>query len=314
MTTMSPPPPDASRPSIPSAPDSDTAPSSAKLSPRKAILNAAIVSLEYARQYLDKFTSWPDYILATHYHASVLALTDSRGNWDDAERCFKDVESWLQPSNKQRRYDEARKRIRAEAMYNRAVLLQRKGQTRLAKEQFRSVLRAIGDNLDEPPKGVRFATKFALLMLITGELSLAAAQDGSVGRFDQVIPPSNPEWIAQLSDWRAIAIPFLANCESECQRLENEVDRAERDLASLETKLKPIKSHIVSTSNAERSQVKDDVKQGSDIESKYNDARTRITKASKDLAILRMMRDTTENLQKVLSSKGQLPGSESVSS
>jgi tetratricopeptide (TPR) repeat protein len=291
--------PDAIEPSVSQSVGTDAAASPARLSPKRAILNAAIVSLEYARQYLDKFLYWPDYILATQYYANVLALTESSENWNDAENRFKDVESWLQPGGKHRRFDEARKRIRAEAMYNRAVLLQRRGQTAEAKEQFQSVLKAIGEKREEPPRGVRFATEFALLMLAARDLGFVPAQEaaqvGQANTIQQISPERRDDVLT--TEWQASAVPFLRNSRSELQLLEGDLDSAERDLSHLESKLEAIRTKLASTRKGKGSQATDYAKQYSEIESKRDDARARITKASKDLAVLRMMEAIVDKLQ-----------------
>lgn len=301
-------PPDAINPSISRPASEDAAAISAKLSPKVAILNAAIVSLEYARQYLDKFLYWPDYILATHYHASVLALTKSKDNWNEAETCFKDVESWLQPADKHRRFDEARKRIRAEAMYNRAILLQRKGQTAEAKKQFQSVLRVMGEKRNEPPRGVRFATEFALLMLIARDLPAPAQEAMPVGAVSAVQPSSLERMPTLGNEWQAAAVPFLANSRNELQRLEGDLDSAESELFRLESELNATKPKLASTKKGQR-QAAAYPKEVSDIESKCDDAKARITKASKDLAILRMMEATVDKLYRDLSSNPRPSGS-----
>jgi hypothetical protein len=154
--------------------------------PRKAILHAAIACLEYAKQYLDKFTYWPDYILATHYQANILALTSKQENWDDAENHFKDVVFWLEPGEQRSAEEEARRRIRMEAMYNRAVLLERRGLTNEARTQFEALRTLINGNQDRTPKGVRLATEFALLMLTAKEFRFGATdQIPGVERLDE---------------------------------------------------------------------------------------------------------------------------------
>jgi hypothetical protein len=291
-------PPDATK--LSSDPESSGAPRSpAELSPRTAILNAAIVSLEYAKQYLDKFTHWPDYILATHYQASVLALTGRRKNLEQAERCFQEVEDWLRPTKTQLKYDEARKRIRAEAMYNRAVLLQFKGETERAKDQFNSVLNLVGRESEEPPKGVRFATEFALLVLVAGQLRLASSRENVSGRMGDGPLPNDPNRTASLEmEWQALALSFLANCTRQLQELERELNAAEAERASADAKFKVGGRDQVPTAKGGWNQPSDRGKRGSDIGPDRGDPQIRITKASKDLAIVRMMEDTAKKFQK----------------
>jgi hypothetical protein len=299
MSSQSPILPDPIEPSTPRSFGADTAASPTKLSPKKAILNAAIVSLEYAMQYLDKFLHWPDYILATHYYANVLALTESSDNWNDAENRFKDVESWLQPGGKYRRFDEARKRIRAEAMYNRAVLLQRRGRTEEAKKQYQSVLEVIGEKREEPPKGVRFATEFALLMLIARDLGFVSAEaSAQAGQANAIQPTSVGRWDKLTTEWQATAVPFLSNSRIELQTLETDLDSAEKDVSRLESKLEELRTKM--TRKGKGRQASDYAAQYSENESKLDDARSRITKASKDLAVLRMMEAIVGGLQHAL--------------
>jgi hypothetical protein len=275
-----------------------------KRRPRTAILHAAIICLDYAKQYLDKFTYWPDYILATHYHANVLALTGSEGNRRDAERSFKDVEFWLNPGDTGRQFGEdARKRIRAEAMYNRAVLLQRRGENGKAKGQFESVLKFIGPDRKLPPKGVRFATEFALLMLLGREFALVG------GESKETSGPSNePQQtsLEQVSKLKLIVVSFLDNCRRGLEILEGDIASGEREVRSLEYQLTEKQRE---TQASKKKGTRDpSAKQDSAIQTKLDKARARITKASKDSAIMRTMIDTAEKLEQALLSKGPPSG------
>jgi hypothetical protein len=275
---------------------------SGKDDPKNAILSAAIVCLEYAKQYLDKFTYWPDYILATHYHANILALTSSKDNLSDAEKYFKDVEFWLEPSRQKGPADQARRRIRFEAMYNRAVLTERKGQTEEARRQFLAVREALNSNKEDAPKGILFATEFALLMLTARELGFVRVMEKtSPGNLN----PGAGRGPELRNDWKERSTPFLVNCNAEMERLrqgvtsaENELDRllvSEQRQSSLDAGLKRKDQRGHSSANA---------RQHSNIESKRDAARAKITKASKDLAILRMMVDKMDKLQKAFPSRG----------
>lgn len=263
--------------------------------PRAAILNAAIVCLDYARQYLDKFTYWPDYILATHYHANVLALTGYEENRSDAERSFKDVEFWLDPGD--RGYEtggDARKRIRAEAMYNRAVLLQRRGEGGKAKEQFEAVLKVVGQDREKPPKGVRVATEFALVMLEGREI-LGGVSGGGVAQPIESRPP-NPERISRLD--KAIVL-FLQSCTRELRLLES-------NIASAETEVKSLEAQVLDRQKSSKKKTNRDemAKQDSALQRMLESAEAKITKSSKDSAIIRMMINTTKNLLENLPQTG----------
>jgi hypothetical protein len=259
--------------------------------PRAAILNAAIVCLDYAKQYLDKFTYWPDYILATHYHANVLALTGSAENRSDAERSFKDVEFWLDPGDRGHEIGgDARKRIRAEAMYNRAVLLQLRGENGKAREQFQSVLKVVGQDREKPPKGVRFATEFALLMLAGREIIASVSGVGPTQRIES--QPSSPEQISKLD--QAI-VPFLENCRRELRTLESNIGSAEMEVKSLEGSV--IKREQSSKKKGDQNE---SAKRDSALQGKFENAQAKITKASKDSAIMRVMFNTAQKLQQSL--------------
>jgi tetratricopeptide (TPR) repeat protein len=288
---------------------SDAEFSTAKLSPKRSILNAAIVSLEYARQYLDKFLHWPDYILATHYYANVLAVTDSQENRNEAERCFKDVESWLQPGGKGRQFDEARKRIRAEAIYNRAVLLEKRGHNEEAKQLFESVLTLIGDNRQQPPRGVRFATEFALVMLIARDLGYAPVHKSTLMHQGAQSQPDNAEQIRKLrSDLQVAARSFLHYSGTEIEQLESKVDLADGDASDLESELDKIERRSDAVRKDKSRAVPEYARQVSKTYTRLNEARARITKASKDLAILRTMEAVVSELQHEL-----FPSSNTVS-
>lgn len=274
-----------------------------KRRPRTAILHAAIICLDYAKQYLDKFAYWPDYILATHYHANVLALTGSEGNRRDAEKSFKDVEFWLDAGDTGRQFGEdARKRIRAEARYNRAVLLQRRGENGKAKVQFESVLKFIGEDRKQPPKGVRFGTEFALIMLLGREIGLV----GGESKVPQV-PVIEPQATSseQISKLKQIVVPFLDNCRRELELLEGNIASGERDVRSLDSQLAGKDKETVASKKRGRDQSET---QDSTIQAKLDKARATITKASKDSAIMRMMIDTAEKLQRALLPKSPPSG------
>jgi hypothetical protein len=183
-------------------------------------------------------------------------------------------------------------------MYNRAVLLQRRGRTAEAKKQFQSVLQVIVEKRREPPRGVRFATEFALLMLVARDLGFVPAQEAAQVGQANTIQQISPERRDELTtEWQASAVPFLRNSRSELQLLEGDLDSAERDLSHLESKLEAIRTKLASTRKGKGSQATDCAKQCSAIESKRDDARARITKASKDLAVLRMMEAIVDKLQ-----------------
>jgi hypothetical protein len=284
--------PDAGKPDVPAAGEREPATGADKRRPRTAILNAAIICLDYAKQYLDKFTYWPDYILATHYHANVLALTGSERNRRDAERYFKDVEFWLDPGDRGRHIGgDARRRIRAEAMYNRAVLLQRRGENGKAKEQLESVLKVIGTDRKQPPKGVRFATEFALVMLTGSEVGFVGGESKV-----QPVPAIEPQStsLSQASKFKQSVVPFLDNCRRELEFLEGEIASGEQDVKSLEHQL----TENQKDAEASKKKVRDQSAiRDSAIQAKLEKARVTITKASKDSAIMRMMIDTSERLR-----------------
>ena len=268
------------------------------IEPKNAILSAAIICLEYAKQYLDKFTYWPDYILATHYHANILALTK---NWKDAEKYFRDVEFWLAPDGRHGSADDARRRIRVEAMYNRAVLTERRGETVEARKQFEAVREILGGNKVDGPKGVRFATEFALLMLTARELGFArAAQQISVGNANR-----SPEQKAQLrSDWKTRIISFLADCDAEIRRLRQELAVAKTDLDQLVVSQPRGKDDEPSpTVKNSHNNPGAKAKRSADLDLRRKSAMARITKATKDLAILRMMADQTTTIQEAFVSE-----------
>jgi len=300
MSPQPPSPPDRNNPRVLDTEDRKSAASPDQRRPRTAILNAAIVCLDYAKQYLDKFVYWPDYILATHYHASVLALTGSEENRRDAERYFKDVEFWLHPADKDRQIGEdARRRIRAEAMYNRAVLLQHRGEHGKAKDQFESVLNVIGRDREKPPKGVRLAAEFALVML---EGRGAGAGDVS-GKESSEARVSQPLTADQTPSLTRAAVPFLENCRRELQLLQSNLLSAEREVKSLEGQA--AERRRVSKKKGERGR---GASEDSAIRAKLENAKARITKASKDAAIVRMMIATAEKLTKNPPSAEGYPG------
>jgi hypothetical protein len=244
-----------------------------KLSPRKALLNAAIVSLEYARQYLDKFLHWPDYILATHYYANVLALTDKKENKKEAERFFRDVESWLEPAGKPRPFDEARKRIRAEAIYNRAVLLLNEGNNaEEARRQLQSVINLVGESADQPLRGVRFAAEFVLLLL-----DLEKQGQTTV---DRPIAGAGKDVGESYLD-------FSRKLELEIKSVEDDMDSAVAQERSLEAQID--EARMASSIQVKSLDAPKRAKYASDIAKRLAEVRASITKASKDLAILRMM-------------------------
>jgi hypothetical protein len=85
--------------------------------------------------------------------------------------------------------------------------------------------------------------------------------------------------------------------------LEGELDSAEIELNHLESKLEAIDLKLASIKKGKGREATDYLKQSSDLESKRDDTRARITKATKDLAILRMMDATVYGvLQQVVSS------------
>jgi hypothetical protein len=270
--------------------DPQSTTSTDQVRPRTAILNAAIVCLDYAKQYLDKFRYWPDYILATHYHANVLALTGSAKNRIDAERSFKDVELWLDPGDRGHEIGgDARKRIRAEAMYNRAILLQMRGENGEAKEQFESVLKVVGQDGEKTPKGVRFAAEFALLMLAGRE---ALGKVSGVGPMPRVESrPSTPEQISTLDQEIGY---FLENCTRELRTLESNIDSAEMAVKSLDS------YPWEKTSPKKKENQGESAKRDSALQRKLENAQAKITKASKDSAIMRMMFNTAQKLRQSL--------------
>jgi hypothetical protein len=271
--------------------DPQSTTSSDQRRPRAAILNAAIVCLDYARQYLDKFTYWPDYILATHYHANVLALTGCEKNRSDAERSFKDVEFWLDPGDRGHEIGgDARKRIRAEAMYNRAVLMQRRGEDGKAEEQFEAVLQVVGEDREQPPKGIRFAAEFALLMLVGKQVLGVVSGMGSTQSIG-LHPPSS-ERVSMLG--QAI-VPFLGNCKRELQLLESKIASAETEIKSLEAQILDRKK-----SSKRKGDRYESMKQDSALQRMLENAKAKITKASKDSAIIRMMISTVQKLRQDL--------------
>jgi hypothetical protein len=244
--------------------------------------------LDHAKQYLDKFTYWPDYILATHYHANVLALTGSQENRSDAERSFKEVEFWLNPGDRGHEIGgDARKRIRAEAMYNRAVLLQLRGEGGKAKEQFESVLKVVGQDREKPPKGVRFAAEFALLMLAGREVLGGVSGLGPTQPIES--QPSSLERISKLDEG---IIPFLENCTRELRTLDSNIASAEIEVKSLEAQVS--KREKSSKRKGDRDECP---KPDSALQGKLENAEARITKASKDSAIMRMMINAAQKLK-----------------
>lgn len=134
--------------------------------PKLALIRAAVTNLNYARQYLDKFLHWADYILVTHYRAFASAMSDGKDSRDIAALDFHLVDLWLSVDEANSSpTGVARRRLRAEAIYNRSVLLASPGLSdfQKAEEGYNQVLRVIGQS--EETKGLRIAAKFGLVIL-----------------------------------------------------------------------------------------------------------------------------------------------------
>ena len=171
--------------------------------PRVAILRAAQHDLNYAKQYLDKFDNWPDYVLATYYHACVSALSPNKQDWNIAKAEFAEVKLWLEAGasisdeewdaldGKQRAVISARRRIRAEAMFNRAVLLGMDEGTRSeAVWDFEELIEYIDSSFNGSLKsatsglGIRIAAEVALLDLESRLREPANRRRNAVGRWN----------------------------------------------------------------------------------------------------------------------------------
>lgn len=152
---------------------------------RSAIVEAAKRDLEYAKQYLDKFENWSDYVLACHYHACVTALCvteDDKTNREAAAE-FEEVARWMKSGDalliqnwncldeKHRKIIAARQRVCAEAMFNQAVLLgnnlQASDQAIGRLEELINYLQVIKDQSSNSMSfnGIRIAAEFAKLEL-----------------------------------------------------------------------------------------------------------------------------------------------------
>jgi hypothetical protein len=210
--------------------------------------------------------------LATHYYANVLALTATEENKKEAQRRFKDVESWLQPAGKPRPFDEARKRIRAEATYNRAVLLLNEGNTQEARKQLQSVIQLVGESGDQPPRGVRFAAEFVLLLLDPEEQGQTPVDQPNAGAGKDV---------------GELYLDFRRKLELEIKSVEENMDSAVAQERSLEDQIE--EARMSSSMQGKSLDAPKRAKYASDIAKRLAEVRASITKASKDLAILRMM-------------------------
>jgi hypothetical protein len=276
----------------PFEPEQEAYPSPVTLSPRIAILNAALVSLQYARQYLDKFLHWPDYILATYYYATVLALTTSEQNKDEAEQLFKDVEGWLQPTSNLRVYDDARRRIRLEAIYNRAIVLATAGRTSEARQSLTSLLTLVEEDSAMAPKGIRYATEFALISL-----------DGQV-----ILQQPSQEAVASQSE-RDVS-SFGGTDDQRLQLLR----RSEYFIQELQTEMLQVERNVASSDQVFAEEAKRHQNEGRDDPRIHRKTRrikeeeSVLTKASKDLVILRSMHAKVNELRERLEELTGLAG------
>jgi len=144
--------------------------------PKLALIRAAVTNLNYARQYLDKFLHWADYILVTHYRAFASAMTHEKDSRVIAAADFHLVDSWLSVDEGNKGPSAAaRRRLRAEAIYNRSVLLASPPLSEFdeAEKGYRRVLLLTGADADT--EGLRIATTFGLAML---QAQMALTLDG----------------------------------------------------------------------------------------------------------------------------------------
>jgi hypothetical protein len=229
--------------------------------PREALLNAAIVNLDFARQYLDKFLNWFDYLVATHYNAVALSLRPaSRAR---AQECFEEVASSLNRDGLPQQ-GAVNGRIRSEAIYNRGVLMMCSGDLAGAKIEFQRLFRSIGFAVgDEAPRGVRFAAEFAVI-LIEQSKSTAA--------------PS-PEFAPKRE-------LFLEQVRAEITRIETEIATAESLVSGLEPKVESLE-RAAAKDNRDEKKTTAELAQA---RKRLKDAQSALTKLSKDRAILRSMR------------------------
>ncbi|HXM41099.1 MAG TPA: hypothetical protein VN924_07590 [Bryobacteraceae bacterium] len=169
--------------------DSSAAPVTPQADPKEAILGAAIENLTYAREYLDRFDNWRDYLIATHYQAVGLALRNAEKTLESAADAFRSVSTSISDSNP----SAPQRRLKAEAAYNRAVILARtEGRREKGRQGFNDVISAYRE---DDFRGLRLAARFGLLVADAQDLCQPAPKQ-----------PESPG--AALEPWKRAAEDF----------------------------------------------------------------------------------------------------------
>lgn len=236
--------------------------------PENALLKAAKDNFDFARQYLDKYLYWPDYILATHYRAFAMALLDE----SDARENFQKVDDWLNERTETglATTDEpipdvarSRLRLRYEAHYNSAFLaalhslrhlIQKKNPPKQEDKEWvepasaRIIFERLNDALDQldelswsrsaktpadgvkrhAPRGVQLAAEFSWLRFFAATWHIPSRRRPV--RLSALVTPA--EWTERCRTFRAYLDALQRELSQRAKRFEGTVLELEAPLKS----------------------------------------------------------------------------------